>query len=116
MTKFTKENLVLDSEYISYKDESNTVHFIARCKYGRGKSSFVTFLKKNFTPGEYLARLTSGEKPLPILQSKGYIQPHIRKMLKEQNLPITKEGFATLIDMQVKGTQWQNKKQILIQS
>lgn len=97
MTKFTKENLVVDSEHIHYRDESNTLHFIARCKYGRGKSSFVTFLKKNFTPTEYLARIASGEYPLPILQSKGYIQPHVIKMLKEQNLPLTKEGFATLV-------------------
>ena len=97
MTKFTKENLIVDSEFIQYRDESNTVHFIARCKYGRGKASFVTFLKKNFTPEEYLTRIASGEYPLPIIQSKGYIQPHIRKMLKEQNLPITKEGFDILV-------------------
>lgn len=93
MTQFTKDNLDIDSEFIHYRDLDGKRHFIARCKYGRSKGSFVTFLKKNFTVEEYLTRLNSGEYPLPILESKGYLQPHIKKWLRDAGLPETREGY-----------------------
>mgnify|MGYP003340300401 CR=1 FL=1 len=48
--------------------------FVARFKRG-GRGSFLSFLCKNFTVEEYFSRLNSGENPLDILESKGYILP-----------------------------------------
>jgi hypothetical protein len=71
---------------------------VARFKYVRGsKASFLTFLAKNFTVEEYFSRLEKSESPLEILQSKGFIQPHVKKMLKEQGYPVTKAGFEQLV-------------------
>jgi hypothetical protein len=50
---------------------------------------FRAFLAKNFTVEEYFGRLDAGEPLLLVLQSKGYIQPHIRKWLLELGLPPT---------------------------
>ena len=97
MTQFTKENLVIGSEFVQYRDAEGKIHFVARCKYGRGKGSFITFLKKNFTVEEYFDRLNAGEYPLPILESKGYVLPHIKKWLKEAGLPETREGYEIFV-------------------
>lgn len=84
------------SEYVTYNNK-----FVARFKYSKsGKGAFLTFLTKNFTINEYFARLEGGEAPLIILQSKGYLQPHIKKMLKEQGYPVTVAGFAQLVQAQ----------------
>ena len=55
--------------------------FVARFKRG-GRASFISFLCKNFTTEEYFALLESGQTPLKILQSKGYVAPRIKKLLK----------------------------------
>jgi hypothetical protein len=97
MTKFSKERFS-GTEYVNYFTPEGTSKFVARFKYAKGtKASFLTFLTKNFTVEEYFSRLEQGESPLPILQSKGFIQPHIKKMLKEQGYPVTKEGFEQLV-------------------
>jgi hypothetical protein len=97
MTKFTKDSFS-GSEYVNYTMPNGTSKFVARFKYVRGsKSSFLTFLAKNFTVEEYFARLDGGESPLPILQSKGYMQPHIKKHLKSLGYPVTPAGFEQLI-------------------
>ena len=97
MTKFTKDSFT-GTEYVNYQDG----RFVARFKYARGsKASFLTFLTKNFTVEEYFARLDAKESPLEILQSKGYVQPHIRKMLKAAGLPETPAGFAQLVEQRV---------------
>jgi hypothetical protein len=97
MTKFTKDSFS-GTEYVNYTAPNGTSKFVARFKYVRGsKASFLTFLAKNFTVEEYFARLDGGESPLPILQSKGYMQPHIKKHLKELGYPVTPAGFEQLI-------------------
>jgi hypothetical protein len=98
MTKFIKGNFY-GTEYVDYTNPvDGTTKFIARFKYAKGsKASFLTFLTKNFTVEEYFGRLEKGESPLPILQSKGFIQPHIKKMLKAQGYPVTQAGFEQLV-------------------
>ena len=97
MTAFTKDSLS-GTEYVNYQDG----RFVARFKYAKGsKASFIAFLIKNFTVEEYFARLDSKEAPLEILQSKGYVQPHIKKMLKAAGLPETAAGFAQLVEQRV---------------
>lgn len=101
MTKFIKDSFS-GSEYVNYTMPNGTSKFVARFKYVRGsKASFLTFLAKNFTVEEYFARLDAGESPLPILQSKGYMQPHIKKHLKEMGYPVTPEGLTQLIQDRV---------------
>lgn len=101
MTKFIKENFYINGAYVDYNigDKSR---FVARFKYsGGGKSSFITFLIKNFTVEEYFARMDAGEAPLTIVQSKGYLLPHIKKELRRVGYPVTAEGFKKMIADQV---------------
>ena len=70
--------------------------FVARFKRG-GRGSFLTFLCKNFTVEEYFARLEAGEAPLTILESKGYVLPHVRKWLREEGYPETAEGMRQML-------------------
>jgi hypothetical protein len=95
MTAFVKEKFNLFGGYLTYEGK-----FIARFKYAKGSAgTFQTFLIKNFTQEEYFeARKTMS--PLPILQAKGYIQPHIKKWLKEAGLPVTREGYETFLQRQ----------------
>jgi len=97
MTQFTKTNLTKFGDTVSYFDGEKS-HFVARSKYKSGSlGGMITFLIKNFTAEEYLGRLVAGEYPLPIMESKGYIQPHIKKWLKEAGLPVTREGYQTFV-------------------
>ena len=98
MTKFTKDNLVVEGKYLTYfpTGHANTPYadrkFVARFKYGGGIGSFATCLRKKFTVEEYFARMDAGESPLPIAQSKGYLLPHIKKWIKQAGYPVTKAG------------------------
>ena len=93
MTQFVKEQFAIDREYVHYNGK-----FVARFKHKPGsKASFVAFLIKNFTVEEYFAARESGLAPLQIVESKGYILPHIKKWLKEAGLPLTREGVAMLL-------------------
>lgn len=103
MTSFKKENFRKDGMYLSYVlDETSEFYdpqekyrgkFVARFKYQRGASgTFQAFLIKNFTVEEYFTLLVRGMAPLTILESKGYILPHIKKWLKEGGYPVTPEG------------------------
>lgn len=50
--------------------------FVARFKYANANKSakhFVAFLKEQFTPAEYFARMAENNSPLTILQAKGYV-------------------------------------------
>lgn len=88
--KFNKE-LFYGSEYVSYEGK-----FVARFKYNKSsKSSFISFLIKNFTTDEYFARLDGGEAPVEILQSKGFVLPHVKRML-------VKMGYAPTVTGQEK--------------
>jgi len=104
MTSFKKENFRKSGIYLLYVlDETHGMYnphnkyrgeFVARFKYQRGAAgTFQTFLIKNFTVEEYFSRLAAHEAPLAILQSKGYILPHIKKWLKEGGYPVTPEGY-----------------------
>lgn len=98
MTAFIKENFYSNSGYIDY-NLGDTSKFVARLKYVKGaKASFITFLIKNFTVEEYFSRLENREAPLTILESKGYMLPHIKRVLKENGYPQTLAGRARYIN------------------
>jgi len=90
MTKFVKANFV-GTEYVTYEGQ-----FIARFKRGN-RSSFLAFLVKNFTVEEYLHGLQLGIAPLTMLESKGYLLPHIKRWLKEGGYPVTVAGFKMMV-------------------
>ena len=94
MTKFVKEMFETSGEYVTYFDGGDRSKFVGRFKYAKSsKASFVSFLIKNFSVEEYFSRLESKESPLTILQSKGYMQPHVKKLLKSAGYPATVAGF-----------------------
>jgi hypothetical protein len=99
MTKFVKEQFT-SGEYAMYNGR-----FVARFKRG-GRASFLSFLVKNFTVEEYFQKL-EGEKmaPLTILESKGYLLPHIKKWLKEGGYEVTPAGFRKMIEDQISARQ-----------
>jgi hypothetical protein len=100
MTKFVKANFVNSGGYVTYDNQ-----FVARFKYAKGSAgSFITFLIKNFTVEEYFKALETSP-PLTVLQAKGYLQPHIKKWLKEAGLPVTPEGFKQLVARDVEKTR-----------
>jgi hypothetical protein len=86
MTAFIKTEFS-GSECVSYGGK-----FVARFKRG-GKASFLKFLVKNFSVEEYFGRLDAGESPLKILEAKGYLLPHIKKLLKEIGYEVSVTGF-----------------------
>ena len=94
MTKFIKSEFS-GSEYVNYGGK-----FVARFKRG-GKATFLTFLVKNFTVEEYFGRLDAGETPLKILESKGYLLPHIKKLLKETGYEVSVAGFKQYNEYQL---------------
>lgn len=105
MTAFVKENFLNDHEYVNYLVDGDWKKrtFVARFKYQKGaKGSFIKFLMKNFSVEEYFARIDSGESPLKIVESKGYLMPHIKKILKNAGYETTPAGFAKYIDDSVK--------------
>ena len=100
MTKFVK-NQFSSSGYIHYEFEG-TRHFIARFKYAKGgAAAFISFLINNFEVEEYLAEMKAGKSPLPIVEAKGFVLPHIKKWLREAGLPQTQEGFQTFLSQQI---------------
>jgi len=94
MTAFIKTEFS-GSECVSYGGK-----FVARFKRG-GKSSFLTFLVKNFSVEEYFGRLDAGESPLKILEAKGYLLPHIKKLLKGTGYEVSVAGFKQYIEDQI---------------
>jgi hypothetical protein len=104
MTKFVKESFH-GGEYVHYVMPDGTWKFVARFKYAKSsRPSFLTFLTKNFTVEEYFSRLEKNEAPLDIARSKGFIQPHIKKHLKELGYPVTPAGFEQLVQDNVAKT------------
>ena len=102
MTKFIKDQFH-GGEYLEYFLDPGLCSwdnrkFVARFKYSRGsKASFISFLIKNFSVEEYFGRLEAGEAPLQVLQSKGYLMPHIKKSLKAGGYEISQAGFDKMI-------------------
>jgi len=125
MTQFVKENFIKSGDYLMYAGPfegqktyrealgpDREIHptrenmpmeaFIARFKYQRGgMASFQNFLIKNFTVEEYISRQEAGEAPMQIAESKGYLLPHIKKMLKRRGYEVTPQGFAQMISDQI---------------
>jgi hypothetical protein len=100
MTNFSRDGFINSGGYVSYREVGSVqpARFVARFKYNRGNAgAFITFLIKNFTVEEYFGRYNKGETPLGILESKGYMQPHIKKLLKSQGYPVTKDGFNAYV-------------------
>lgn len=101
MTKFVKENFYSNGAYVDY-NLGGTSRFVARFKYASsGKGSFITFLIKNFTVEEYFGRLGAGESPLTVLESKGYLLPHVKKHLKAAGYEVTRAGLTKMIQDQI---------------
>lgn len=97
MTAFVK-NKFTTGEVAMYNGK-----FVARFKRG-GRADFISFLCKNFTVEEYFASLEKGHLPLDILQSKGYVSPTVRKVLRAAGYAPTAEGQKLYIDAQVQAT------------
>ena len=87
MTNFVKSEFTT-GEYAMYNGK-----FVARFKRG-SRNEFLSFLCKNFTVEEYFERLDAGVPPLTILESKGYIDPKLAKVLKILGFAPTVEGKA----------------------
>jgi len=99
MTAFVKENFEYHGGYLNYRvSDDYKVHpkFVARFKYSaKDKPAFITFLKKNFTVEEYFDRIgngCTGESPVGILESKGYVSTTVKKILRDQGYQPTLEG------------------------
>ena len=99
MSKFDKTKFS-SGEYAMYEGR-----FVARFKRGH-RASFLSFLVKNFTVEEYFQKL-EGEKmaPLTIMESKGYMLPHIKKWLKEGGYEVSKAGYNQFIKDQSRVSQ-----------
>ena len=93
MTKFVNKNFKYDGMYLKYDGK-----FVARFKYG-GVVAFKKFLRENFTVEEYFDLLENQDlPPLKVLQTKGYVDPKIAKILKMRGYPMTLEGMNQMID------------------
>lgn len=87
--------------YLTYE-----ARFVARFKYFAQKmGDFKKFLIEHFAPEEYFTRLENNEAPLEILESKGYVLPHIREELTRNGYPVTPEGFKEYIKDQAMARQ-----------
>jgi hypothetical protein len=97
MTKFTKENLILESGgYLTFIAEDwSRREFIGRFKYpGMGRGTFRTALiKSGMTLEQYLGRLEAGEHPADIGHSLGWLSPNEKKALKLRGYPQTVAGW-----------------------
>lgn len=94
MTMFQKDLFESSGEYITYFAGGERSKVVARFKYQKnGKAPFINCLIKNFTVEEYFSRMEAGEAPLKIAESKGFLLPHIKKLLKSAGYPTTPAGF-----------------------
>lgn len=98
-TSWNKDLFNYHRGWLSYgRFFSTEEKFVARFKYSsRDRAGFQKFLVENFTPTEYFARLTAGETPVKILESKGYISATIKAMLKEGGYSIDQKGVKAMI-------------------
>lgn len=107
--QFIAENFHKCSDTLSYNAGTPTApnyKFVARFKYQRSAANdFKKFLMKNFTVDEYFTRLDAGETPVAILESKGYVLPHIRKQLKQDGYEVTPAGFRQYIRDKIKARE-----------
>ena len=93
MTKFVNKNFNYDGMYLKYDGK-----FVARFKYG-GMVAFKKFLRENFTVEEYFDLLENkGMAPVKVLETKGYVNPKVAKILKMRGYPMTLEGRNKMIE------------------
>jgi hypothetical protein len=98
MTKFVKGMFQINGDFITYCDGTNTKKVVARFKYAKSsQASFISFLIKNFTVEEYFTRLKTEYSPLAILQSKGYMLAHVKKLLKDAGYSTDKAGLDAYV-------------------
>ena len=100
MENFKRDNFEFWGGYLNYRTEAGERKFVARLKYGAAKSKgpWITFMMKNFTVEEYFAAMEEKDSsPLGIMEAKGFLLSHIKKMLKDANYPITRAGFDKYI-------------------
>lgn len=126
MTAFNKDDFRWDGMYLMYTGEQGycteyygheeNIHptrrgtardmFIARFKYGRKPwKTYVNFLVKNFTVEEYATRSAHGESPVEIVQSKGMLEPALKKQCRDAGYPQTVAGWKQLISDEVAKNQ-----------
>ena len=121
MTNFTKENFTFDGMYLMYEGEQGELThyygedahpsrvgtakamFIARFKYGNKPwKTWVNFMVKNFTVEEYHAAATSPDgSPVQAMQSKGFLEPALKKQCKNAGYPTTVAGWKQMISDEV---------------
>lgn len=94
MTAFNKK-LFTGTTTVTYGGK-----FVARFKRG-GKAAFIQFLCKNFTVEEYFRLLDTGVPPLHILRTKGYVAPHVQKILVAAGYPETVAGLNRMVADQI---------------
>ena len=54
----------------------------------------MTHLRKNWSVESYFAEMEAGKAPLTIVETTGYLLPHIKRWVKEAGYPVTKAGHA----------------------
>lgn len=93
--RFLTANFSYYGGYLTYNGK-----FVARFKYGKkDKPGFVKFLKNNFNVTEYMDRLSAGEAPAKILESKGYISKTITDIITRYGFEPTQAGFEQYVKM-----------------
>ena len=97
--RFDRSQFHYSGGHLTYGDDWQ---FVARFKYStRDKAKFISFLMKNFTVNEYFRRMKSGECPVEILESKGYVSTTVALILKREGFPVTQEGFHAYITQKI---------------
>ncbi len=97
MTKFDKSKFSYFGGYLRYEGK-----FVARFKHvPANRAGFVKFLIANFTVEEYFAAFEAGTPPAKILETKGYVPTHIKKLLRGAGYPETPEGFSAYIKAEI---------------
>jgi hypothetical protein len=107
MDKFIKENFNYDGMYLTY---GTSRKFVARFKYIKYCASFKSFLIKNFSVSEYFDAYDSGTSPLDILESKGFMTPHAKKLCKQNNMIPTLENYKICVHAQFKA--WEAQREV----
>jgi len=99
MTRFDNKRFYYNGEMLFYRVPGEELkRFVARFKHG-GMVAFKKFLRDNFTVEEYFDLLENQDlPPLKVLQTKGYVDPKIAKILKMRGYPMTLEGMNQMID------------------
>lgn len=81
MTAFVKDQFHWDGMYLTYGPDRR---FVARFKHRTSdRHTWITFMLKHFTVEEWFAAREWQVTPLKLMESRGYLLPHIRKWLRD---------------------------------